>query len=158
MNNISSLLALACMGVGAVLGLFLPLHEVEEVETYFTEEVLTYVESNVLDKQVTKYCFPWFCEKTEVEYRFQNTSRTHGEFVVHIRFFNDTEEATESVSSSVAPGEDALVNVVSPLKGRSQYRAEVVPPVVKTPQQRTITSKVNTFRLMYDLLPHRQGW
>ena len=156
MNSIPGFLALPCIVIGGVLALFIPLHEKEEAETYFIEEVLTYAESSVLDKQITEFCFPWFCDRTEVEYGFQNTSTIPGDFVVHIRFFNGTEEATESVPSSVAPGEDALVNVVSPLKGRSQYKVEVVPPVVSVRRERTVTRQVNTLRMLYDLLPHRQ--
>ena len=155
MNNAYGFLALPCFAVGAVLALFIPLHERVEVETHYTEEVLTYTESSVLDRQVTKFCFPRICDKTEVEYGFQNTSRSPGVFEVHVHFFNETEEATESESSSVASGEDALVNVVSPLEGRSQYTVEVMPPVVKVPHQRNVTKQFNTFRVLYDLLPHR---
>lgn len=140
----------------AVILLIAPIHDVEEVETYYTKDELTYRGLSFAETQVRRFCFPWFCDKTEVQYVFQNTSNATGDFVVRIHFFNDFSQATETLKSSVAPGDQASVTVVSPLKGRSQFKVDVVPPVVSVPHERTVTKRVNTFVKLYDLLRHGQ--
>ena len=142
---------------GVLFGLSLPLHDREEVETYYTEEVLTYTESSVQDTQVRRFCLPWFCERTEVEYVLQNTGAVAGDFILHFQFHSGGEAVTESVTLSVGPGEVGIAKSVSPFEGRSEYTIGVEPPVVKIPHRRTVTRKVNTFRLWYDSLPHRLG-
>ena len=142
---------------GVLFAFLLPLHDREEVETYYTEEVLTYTETSVQDTQVTRFCFPWFCERTEVEYGLQNTGAVAGDFAVHFQFHNDGEAATESVTLSVGPGEAEVARSVSPFEGRSEYMIRVEPPVLKIPHRRTVTKQVSTFRVLYDLLPHRLG-
>ena len=143
--------------VGVFVAFLLPLHDREEAETYFTEEVLTYKDSSVQDTQVRRFCLPWFCERTEVEYGLQNTGAVAGDFIVHFQFHSDGEAVTESATLSVGPGEVGIAKSVSPFKGRSEFTIGVEPPVVRTPHQRTVTRKVNTFGLLYDSLPHRLG-
>lgn len=143
--------------VGVFVAFLIPLHDREEIETYYTEEVLTYSESSVQDTQVRRFCFPWFCERTEVEYGLQNTGEVAGDFIVHFQFHNDSESATESATLNVGPGEVGIAKSVSPFEGRSEYTIGVEPPVVRIPHQRTVTRRVNTFRLLYDSLPHRLG-
>ena len=157
MNFIAAVSPFVGVGIGGLLAMLLPLHEVEEIETYYTKEVLTYTESSVQDTQVTRFCFPWFCDRTEVEYGLQNTGAVAGDFVVHFQFHSDGEVATESATLSVGPGEAGVARSVSPFKGRSEYTIRVEPPVVKLPHLRTVTKPVNTFRILYDLLPHRLG-
>ena len=75
----------------AMVILLAPIHEVEQTETAFTRETLTYQETFVRERQVTGFCFPWICNKTQIQYGIRNTDDLPGEFGINVVFDNGSE-------------------------------------------------------------------
>ena len=133
--------------VGAVIVvaiLLAPVHEVEQAETYHISEPMTYEETFLRASQVNKFCFPWFCDKTEVQFGIRNTDSDVGKFVITFAFDNGTDRATENVAQTVGPSEEMTVSQSSPLRGVSEFSVGVAPPSKLIPHQRTVTKHVNT--------------
>ena len=86
MTSFHGLVGSAIAAMFAVALLLAPIHRVEETETFFTIEALTYQQRFVDSDQVKGFCFPWFCEKTEIRYIFRNTDVYPGEFNLNIVF------------------------------------------------------------------------
>ena len=124
--------------------LLVPMHDVEQTETFFTREPLTYEETFVRANQVRPFCFPWFCDKTQVQYGIKNTDNSVGEFTVTFAFDNGTDRGTENVSVEVQAGAETTISQNSPHRGISEFSVDVTPPSKLVSQQRTVTKRVNT--------------
>ena len=146
---------LAVFAVIAVAILIVPVHEVEEVETYYTRELLTYEQTFVRESQVKRFCFPWFCDRTEVQYGLRNTDDALGEFHVNFVFDNDTDRDTKTETITIIAGEEVAVAVESPLRGHSEFTVNVIPPTKLVSHERTVTKKVSTLSKLGEL---RQLW
>ena len=133
------------IGAAIVVAILLaPVHEVEQVETYYISEPLTYEETFRRASQVNRFCFPWFCDRTEVQYGIRNTDSDVGKFLITFAFDNGTDRATENVPQTVGSGEESTVSQTSPFRGVSEFSVGVAPPSKLVPHQRTVTKRVNT--------------
>ena len=133
--------------IGAVIVvaiLLVPVHEVEQAETYYISEPLTYEETFLRASQVNRFCFPWLCAKTEVQYGIKNTDSDVGQFVITFIFDTGKDRATENVPQTIASGEEMTVSQTSPFRGVSEFSVDVSPPSKLVPHQRTVTKSVNT--------------
>ena len=140
--------------IGAVIAvaiLLAPVHEVEQVETYYISEPLTYEETFLRPSQVNRFCFPWFCDKTEVQFGIRNTDSDVGNFVITFAFDNGKDRATENVPQTLGSGEELTVSQTSPFRGISEFTVGVAPPSKLVPHQRTVTKHVNTLSQMWEL-------
>ena len=117
MTTFNGLIEFAFAAVFAVALLLAPVHRVEETETFFTREALTYQQSFVGKDQVKGFCFPWFCKKTEVRYLLRNTDVYPGDFSLNFVFSNASEVATKTVTTRAKAGEEMAVVVREPHKG-----------------------------------------
>ena len=124
--------------------LLVPMHDVEQTETYFTREPLTYEETFVRANQIRPFCFPWFCDKTQVQYGIKNTDNSVGTFTVTFAFDNGTDRGSENVSVEVQVGAEITISKNSPLRGVSEYSIDVTPPSKLVSHQRIVTKRVNT--------------
>ena len=131
--------------------LLVPMHDVEQTETYFTREPLTYEETFVRANQVRPFCFPWFCDKIQVQYGIKNTDNGVGVFTVTFAFDNGTDRGTENVSVEVQAGAEMTISQNSPLRGISEYSVDVTPPSKLVSHQRTVTKRVNTLSQLSEL-------
>jgi hypothetical protein len=151
MNPGSGLVGLAVFTVIAVSVLIAPVHEVEEVETHYTREPLTYEQTFARESQVRRFCFPWFCDKTQVQYGLRNTDDSLGEFPVNFIFDNGSDRATKTETTTIIAGEEVAVTVVSPLKGQSGFTINVIPPAKRVSHEWTVTKKVSTLSKLGEL-------
>ena len=135
----------------AVAFLTAPIHEIDEVETYYTYEPLTYRQTLLRNRQVNRICFPWFCERTEVQYGLQNTADASGLFSVNFVFDNDTSRETNTKTITLYAGEEGSVSMVSSLRGQSRFGVNVIAPQKAMQHERTVTKKVNTLSKLDDL-------
>ena len=60
--------------------------------------------------KLTGFCFPWFCDKTEVQYGIRNTDSDVGKFLITFAFDNGKDRATENVAQTVGSGEEMTVS------------------------------------------------
>ena len=138
-------MVMSAVGTVIVISIMLvPIHDIEQTETYFTREPLTYEETFVRAKQVRPFCFPWFCDKTQDQYGIKNTDNGIGIFTVTFAFDNGTDRGTENVSIEVQAGTEMTISQNSPLRGISEYSVDVTPPSKLVSHQRTVTKRVNT--------------
>ena len=144
MRTVNGMVMSAVGAVIAVAILLIPIHAVEELETFFTSEPLAYKETFVRHSQVGGFCFPWFCNKTEVQYGLRNMDEAQGAFNVNFVFDNGSEVATKTVSTSVIAGEEVAITTKSPLKGESEVRINVLSPVKSVPHERKVIRRVST--------------
>lgn len=149
------LVQFALLAVVAVAILIVPVHEVEEVETYYTPEELAYEQTLVRESQVTRFCFPWFCEKTQVQYGLRNTDDAPGEFRINLIFDNGSERESTTKTTTIIGGEERVVTVESPLRGKSDYTGNVIPPRKLVAHERTVTKNINTLSKLWELRPLR---
>ena len=127
------------------------MHEVEQTETYYVSEPLTYEETFLRASQVNRFCFPWRCEKTEVQYSIKNTDNAMGTFVINFAFDDGRDRATENVSLMIGPGEELTVSQTSPFKEVSEFSVSVAPPSKLVPHQRSVTKRVSTLSQLGEL-------
>ena len=148
MTTANGLVQYAVYLVVAVALLLAPVHRVEESETYFTREPLTYEQTFVGKDQVRGFCFPWFCEKTEVRYVLRNTDEHPGDFNLNFVFSNASEVATKTISARAIAGEKVAVVAKSPIKGQSEFTVNVLAPTKSVPHERTVVKHVNTLSML----------
>ena len=144
-------IGIAISAVIVVAILSVPIHDTEEVETYYSYEPLAFRETLVREKQVRRICFPWFCEKTEVQYRLRNIDDYPGQFSLNIIFDNGTNTDTVTESVNINAGEEVSVSIVSPLKGQSAFELNTIAPKKAIPHKRVVPKKVNTFSQLDEL-------
>ena len=148
MTTFHGLIEYAVAAVFAVALLLAPVHRVEETETFFTREALTYQQSFVGKDQVKGFCFPWFCEKTEVRYLLSNTDLYPGDFNLNFVFSNASEVATKTVTTRAKAGEEMAVVVKSPIRGQSEFTVNVLAPAKPVPHERTVVKYVDTLSML----------
>ena len=145
-------MVMSAVGTVIVISILLfPIHHVEQMETYFTREPLTYEETFVRASQVRPFCFPWFCDKTQVQYGIKNTDNGVGVFTVTFAFDNGTDRGTENASVEVQSGAEMTISQNSPLSGISEYSVDVTPPSKLVSHQRTVTKRVHTLSQLSEL-------
>ncbi len=152
MTTLNGLVGSAVAAMFAVALLLAPVHSVEETETYFTIEALTHQQRFMGSDQVKGFCFPWFCEKTEIRYLLRNTDAYPGEFNLNFVFRNASEVASKTVSARALAGEEVAVVVKSPIKGHSEFTVNVLAPTKSVPHERTVVRNVNTLSKLPELL------
>ncbi len=118
--------------------------EIEEVETYYTDEPYSYEQELVREKQVRN--FPWLWQKvTQIQYLVKNTDVKDGTFILNFLFDNGSDSKTKTEKVTILSGEEKAVTINSPLSGVSTVSLNVVPPNERVPQQRTVKKTVNTW-------------
>ena len=157
MTTANGLIGYAVAAMFAVALLLAPVHRVEDVEIFFTREPLQYQQSFVSKDQVRGFCFPWFCEKTEVRYLLRNTDEYPGDFSLNFVFSKASEIATKTVSTRAKAGEEVAVVVKSPIRGQSEFTVNVLAPTKSVPQERTVVKHVNTLSRLPQLLKLRRS-
>ena len=140
----NGLIGSAILSVIAVAILLVPVHEVQEVETYDAREPLTYERTFLRESQVTRFCFPWFCDKAQVIYGLKNTDDVPGEFRINFIFDNRIERDTTTKSITIIAGEERAISVDSPIGGKSDFTVNVIPPRKIVTHERLVTKKINT--------------
>ena len=75
-----------------------------------------------------RFCFPWFCDKTEVPFDIRNTDNDVGKFLIIFAFDNGTDRATENLPQTVGRGEEMTVSQTSPFRGVSEFSVCAAPP------------------------------
>lgn len=83
MQSPNAIVATAIALVIAGIIFFVPIGEVEEIETYYTTEPLEYEKSLIRETQVSRLIF-W--EATEVQYLVRNTDEIDGIFTLNFIF------------------------------------------------------------------------
>ena len=116
----------------------------EQAETYYISEPLTYEKTFLRASQVNRFCFPGFCDKTEIQYGIRNSDSNVGQFLITFAFDNGKDRATENVRQTVGTGEEMTVSQTSPFRGVSEFSVGVAPPSKLVPHQRTVSKHVNT--------------
>lgn len=138
--------ALALFIAGVIF--FVPIHEVEEVETYYTSEPLTFEKSLILETQVSRWIF-W--DATEVQYIVKNTDVKDGVFTLNFVFRNEKEIKSSTKRITILAGTQEAITEVSPFSGVSNVTLNVIPSNKSVTHERTITKKVTTWDKLGEL-------
>lgn len=126
--------------------------EIEEEETYYTQEPYQHEEQLIRERQVTKWPWPWQ-KATQVQFLVKNTAILEGTFVYEFHFDNGKDVRTKTEEVSLLAGGSETITVDSPLAGISTVKLEVIPPQKLVPQKRTVTKKVKIWQYLPKLLP-----
>ena len=127
---------------------FIPIHEVEEIETYYTDEPLTFEKSLKLETQVRQWIF-W--DATEVQYIIKNTDVIDGVFTLNFIFRNEKDIKSSTKRIAILAGAQEAITVVSPLFGVSNVTLNVIPSNKSVRHERTITKKITTWDKLREL-------
>lgn len=127
---------------------FVPIGEVEEIETYYTTEPLEYEKSLIRETQVSRLIF-W--EATEVQYLVRNNDEIDGIFTLNFVFSNEKETKSSTTRITILAGAQEAITEVSPLNGVSNVILNVVPPNKQVRHERIVTKEVTTWDRIWEL-------
>ena len=142
MQNPAWIVTVAVSLVVAGIIWFVPIGEVEEVETYRTIEPLTYEKSLIREVQVSRLIF-W--DATEVQYTVKNTDVMDGVFTLNFVFGNERETKSSTRRITILAGAQEAVTEVSPLNGVSSVTLNVIPSNKSILHERTVTKEVTAW-------------
>ena len=144
--NVIVATALALFLAGTIF--FVPIHEVEEIETYYTSEPLTFEKSLILETQVSRWIFS---NATEVQYIVKNTDVIDGVFTLNFVFRNEKETKSSTKRITILAGAQEAITEVSPLSGESTVTLNIIPSNKSVPHERTIIKKITTWDKLREL-------
>lgn len=138
--------ALALLIAGIIFSI--PIDTVEEVETYYTPEPLTFEKSPEHERQVRRWIF-W--DATEVQYIIKNTDTIDGVFTLNFVFSNEKEVRSRTKKIEILTGAQKVVTEVSPLNGVSKIMLNVIPPNKLIPHERIVSKNVILWDRIWEL-------
>lgn len=139
MQNPNGIVALAIALVVAGTILFVPIGKVDEVETYYTVEPVTYEKTIASESQVSRWIF-W--NATEIQYLIKNTDDVDGIFTLNFIFKNEGDVKTSTKRMEILAGAQEAITVTSPLNGVSTIILNIIPSSKSIPHTRIVTREV----------------
>jgi len=127
---------------------FVPIGTVEEVETYYTAEPLTFEKSLEHEAQVRRWIF-W--DATEVQYIIKNTDAKDGVFTLNFIFSNEKEIKSRTKKIKILAGAQEAVTEVSSLNGVSKITLNVIPPNKSVLHERIVSKEVTLWDRIWEL-------